>query len=206
MSFSFAQLISTAVRLTLLCTPFFVLSVFFSITGNMELSEKRILARRTATAVLFAAYIIYLFGGLLFKYLGITLDAFRVGAGLVLMLSGIELVRTSGVPSGRDLGDNNDVSVVPLAIPVTLGPGTIGALLEMGAREGAKLSEKIIDCVAIFIASSVLFSVLYYSDALAKRLKGKGIVIVTKLTGMYLVALAAEIIFNGIKGFLNIGA
>ena len=64
MSFSFAHFISTAVRLTLLCTPFFVLSVFFSITGELTIAEKRVLARRTATAVLCAACIIYLFGGL----------------------------------------------------------------------------------------------------------------------------------------------
>ena len=204
MSFSFAHFISTAVRLTLLCTPFFVLSVFFSITGDLSLSEKRTLARRTATAVLCAACVIYLFGGLLFQYLGITLNAFRIGAGLVLMLSGIELVRTTGVPKGRDVGGDNDVSVVPLAIPVTLGPGTIGALLEMGAKEGVTFSTRINDCAAIAVASAVLFAVLYFSDTLARLLKGKGIVIVTKLTGMYLVALAAEIIFTGIKGFLKI--
>ncbi|MBQ7396409.1 MAG: MarC family protein [Lentisphaeria bacterium] len=204
MTFSFAHFISTAVRLTLLCTPFFVLSVFFSITGELTLNEKRILARRTATAVLMAAIVIYLFGGLLFQYLGITLNAFRIGAGLVLMLSGIELVRTTGVPKGRDVGGDNDVSVVPLAIPVTLGPGTIGALLEMGAKEGVNLSTRINDCLAIAVASAILFSVLFFADSLAKLLKGKGIVIVTKLTGMYLVALAAEIIFTGIKGFLHI--
>lgn len=204
MTFSFAHFISTAVRLTLLCTPFFVLSVFFSITGELTLNEKRILARRTATAVLMAAIVIYLFGGLLFQYLGITLNAFRIGAGLVLMLSGIELVRTTGVPKGRDIGGDNDVSVVPLAIPVTLGPGTIGALLEMGAKEGVNLSTRINDCLAIAVASAILFSVLFFADSLAKLLKGKGIVIVTKLTGMYLVALAAEIIFTGIKGFLHI--
>ena len=50
MTFSFAHFISTAVRLTLLCTPFFVLSVFFSITGELTIAEKRVLARRTATA------------------------------------------------------------------------------------------------------------------------------------------------------------
>ena len=119
------------------------------------------------------------------------------------MLSGIELVRTTGVPKGRDVGGDNDVSVVPLAIPVTLGPGTIGALLEMGAKEG-NLVIRINDCAAILVASAVLFAVLFFSDALARLLKGKGIVIVTKLTGMYLVALAAEIIFTGISGFLKI--
>ncbi|MBE6387695.1 MAG: MarC family protein [Lentisphaerae bacterium] len=204
MAFSFSHFISTAVRLTLLCTPFFVLSVFFSITGDLQLKEKRTLARRTATAVLVAAFVIYLFGGLLFQYLGITLNAFRIGAGLVLMLSGIELVRASGVPKGRDIGGDNDVSVVPLAIPVTLGPGTIGALLEMGAKEGATISTKINECGAIVVASAVLFVVLFFSDSLARILKGKGIVIVTKLTGMYLCALAAEIIFTGIAGFLHI--
>ena len=61
MAFSVSHFIGTAVRLTLLCTPFFVLSVFFSITGDLKLEEKRTLARRTATAVLIAAFVIYLF-------------------------------------------------------------------------------------------------------------------------------------------------
>lgn len=199
--FTLTRFVGTAIRLTLLCTPFFCLSVFFTITNGMPLSEKRHLASRTALAVFTGAMILYLFGQLIFEFLGITLDAFRIGSGLVLMLSGIAMVNSSGVPKGRETG-NNDVAVVPLAIPVTLGPGTIGALLVMGAN-CPSAGARIVESGSIVVAASVLWAVLYFSDFLARLLKEKGIVIVTKLTGMYLVALAAEIMFTGIAAFLN---
>ena len=126
--------IGMVVQFFFLLTPFFVLSLFVSLTSGMELPRQRKLAVRTTLAVMTIVLIIYLLGDRIFGYLGISLDAFRIGAGLVLLLSGIEVVRSSGTPSGtRQCDDDGDIAVVPLAIPYTVGPGTIGTLLTMGA-------------------------------------------------------------------------
>ena len=144
---------------------------------------------------------IYLFGETLFSYLGIGLDAFRIGAGLVLMLNGISMVRDTVVP-GRQVEAEGDLAVVPLAMPTTVGPGTTGALLVMGAGVKGGVSERIVVLLAIAIASFILFWMLYYSEYISNLVKRKGIAILSKLTGMYLVALAAQIIFDGIRNFL----
>ena len=89
-------IIRTMVNMFLLMTPFFVLSVFVSLTDQMTIKARHRLAIRTTLAILIICTIIYLFGDVIFEYLGITLDAFRIGAGLVLLLSGIELVRGTG--------------------------------------------------------------------------------------------------------------
>ncbi|MBQ7206716.1 MAG: MarC family protein [Lentisphaeria bacterium] len=195
------QLIGTVVRLTLLMTPFFVLAVFISCCEGWPQKARSTLARRTGVAVMVICMVIYLIGETLFRYLGISLDAFRIGAGLVLLLNGVSMVRETSVP-GRQVETDGDISVVPLALPTTVGPGTIGALLVMGAAaHGA--TEKIVGLLSIAIASTVIFLVLNYSEYIARIIKHKGITILSKLTGMYLVALAAQIIFEGVRNFLR---
>ena len=196
----FSNLVGTVVRLTLLMTPFFVLAVFIASCEGWPQKERSSLARRVAISVMVICMVIYLFGETLFRYLGIGLDAFRIGAGLVLMLNGIAMVRDNVVP-GRHVEAEGDLAVVPLALPTTVGPGTIGALLVMGA--GVKeTSERIVVLLAIAIAALILFFILNYSEYISRLVKRKGITILSKLTGMYLVALAAQIIFDGIRNFL----
>ena len=129
-----SAIIGVFVKIFFLLTPFFVLSVYVTLTRGEEEISRRKLAARTTIAVLVIAMVLYLFGEQIFRYLGITLDAFRIGSGIVLLLSGIEVVRGSGIPTGvRQSNDDGDISVVPLAIPYTVGPGTVGTLLVMGA-------------------------------------------------------------------------
>ncbi|MBR2374552.1 MAG: MarC family protein [Lentisphaeria bacterium] len=197
-----SSFIGLIVKLFLLLTPFFILSIFIVTTEDMEKRKRKNLALRVASAVTVISLVIFLFGELIFRYLGITLNAFRIGCGLVLMLSGIDLVRDSGIPKARDLDTGDDPAVVPLALPCTVGPGTIGTLLVLGT-EVSSGSERIFDCVAIVIACLGVGLMLYFSNGVANALKSRGVKILSKLTGMYLVALAAQIMADGVIGFLK---
>ena len=136
-----SYVIGLLVKLFLLLTPFFILSVFVSTCDGMESRSRRSLALRTGFAVICASVIIYMFGKIIFECLGISLNAFRIGAGLVLMLNGIDMVRSS-LPKNRINEDSDsDPAVVPLAIPTTVGPGTIGTLLVMGATVAERAAE-----------------------------------------------------------------
>ena len=198
MNTDISSAIAVIIKLFLLLTPFFILSVFVTTCANLDAKSQKKLAIRVATAVTVATVVIYLFGALIFKYLGISLDAFRIGAGLVLMLSGIDMVRGGDTPKARDLGEySSDPAVVPLAIPTTVGPGTIGTLLVMGQGAFERPLRCIYEVCAIVIASILVGVMLYYGRHLKQLLKDKGLNILSKLTGMYIVALAAQIIFTG---------
>ena len=197
-----SSFISLTVKLFLLLTPFFILSIFIVTTEEMTDRKRKNLALRVGAAVTIISLIIFLFGELIFRYLGITLDAFRIGCGLVLMLSGIDLVRDSSIPKARDLDAGDDPAVVPLALPCTVGPGTIGTLLVIGT-EVSSHSVRLLDCIAIVIACLGVGLMLYFSHGVAQALKARGVKILSKLTGMYLVALAAQIMGDGIMGFIK---
>ncbi len=194
-------LIEVFIRIFFLLTPFFILSIFVTLTKDEEFAVRRKLAIRTTVAVFIIVMVLYLFGVTIFNFLGITLDAFQIGAGIVLLLSGIEIVRGSGVPGGRQSSEDGDISVVPLAIPYTVGPGTVGALLVMSAT-GPSGNAKLIEVIGITLAVGALGLLLFFSDTLERVLKRKGLSILSKLTGLYLAALASQIIFQGIKNIL----
>lgn len=205
-----SYIIGLVVKLFLLLTPFFVLSVFITTCDGMEEKSRNKLALRTGGAVILACLILYLFGEMIFDCLGISLNAFRIGAGLVLMLNGIDMVRSS-LPKNRQISEEGDPAVVPLAIPTTVGPGTIGTLLVMGATGAARAAEVGanrfiffgVELFAVILAGIGVTAMLRYSAGVNRLLKDKGVRILSKLTGMYIVALAAQIIFDGVKGFLR---
>lgn len=76
--------INLATKLFFLLTPFFVLSVFLSMTEHMDRATQRRVAMRTTLAVAIICMVLYLAGNPIFATLGITLDGFRIGAGSLL--------------------------------------------------------------------------------------------------------------------------
>lgn len=195
-----SSFISEWLKFFFLLTPFFVLSVFLTYTATFSLKERQAVAIRVILAVTVISGVLVGFGGPLFQLFGITLDSFRVGAGVLLFLSGINLARDSGTNTAST--DNlKTMAVVPLAIPVTVGPATTGALLIMGAD----MREQGFQFPVIFGLLAAILSVglLLYLGSQIERLVGKiGIVILSRLTGLILTALAAQILFAGIKGLL----
>ena len=91
---------------------------------------------------------------------------------------------------------------MPLAIPTIVGPGTIGALLVMGA-DGGELSLRIAISLGIVTAIILLGFVLLAAERLEHILKRNGIQILSKVTGLMLAALSAQIIFDGIRNFIK---
>lgn len=195
--------ISTFLKMFFIMTPFFVLSVFLTVTNDVTASEKKALAVKVTISVIVASLILLFFGKHIFSIFGITLDAFRIGAGALLFLTAVELVK--GNKDGTNIS-NKDVTqhaVVPLAIPITIGPGAIGILLVMGATF-EKTSSLITGSLAMICAVVVIGFMLYSSTIFEKMLGKQGLLVISKITGLFLAAISAQIIFTGIKNFLEI--
>ncbi len=177
------------------------MSAFLSLTRGFQDYEKKRIAIKVAIAVMISSFMIYLFGRYIFELFGITLDAFRIGAGTILFLSALSMLSDKN-DTARET-NNQDIAVVPLAMPMTVGPGVIGVLLVMGAEAGSVM-EKIIIGGALFLAV-VTLGIMLYLSAIVKRLIGEqGLVLLPKITGLFVSAIAAQIIFTGIQNFLKI--
>ncbi|WP_020677718.1 MarC family protein [Geopsychrobacter electrodiphilus] len=192
--------ISVYLKMFMILTPFFVISAFLSLTQKYTAAERQQTAIKVTLAVIVTCFVFFVFGRYIFALFGITLDAFRIGAGAVLFISAIGLIQGTRIVASTD--PDQELAVVPLAIPITVGPGTIGALLVMGASLKG-MPDKIVASAALLAAILSVGGLLLVSGRLEKVIGQQGLVILTKLTGLFVSAIAAQIFFTGVKNFLG---
>jgi multiple antibiotic resistance protein len=183
-------------------SPFFAVSMFLLLSGDMDARTRHRCALRTGTAILVICLLVYFCGNLVFKILGITLPAFQVGAGALLFLTSINMV--TGKRSEIVLNKDEDFAVVPLAIPMIVGPGTIGTVLVLGT-EINNAQEKFVAAGAILLAVVMISLFLFLAMPIGRVLGQKGLQMMMKLTGLILTAIAAQIVLTGVRDFLHLG-
>ena len=196
-------LINNYIKFFFLLTPFAGVSIFLAMTKDQTLKQRRRSAMKVTGAVVVIATILFFFGTWIFGLFGITIDAFRIGAGVLLFLSGIELVKSSHRAGAiePEEGGNDEMWVVPLAIPIIVGPATIGAMLVIGS-ELDTAREQAIGYAGLFLAIISVGSLLFTASGVEKVIGPRGLVIFSKLTGLVFCVLAAQLMMTGIKNFL----
>lgn len=189
-----------SIKLYALMTPPAVLSAFLSYTRGFERQRKFAVAFKTSMAMFILGASLFLCGSSIFELFGFTLDAFRIGAGILLMRLGISLMDDDGESAPQKT--SGDFSIVPLAIPIGMGPASIGAVVVMGAA-CTSLMETLAGLLSLLIAALGMFALLCMAGPVARALRTTGIAVLAKLTGLLLAALAAQVIFTGVQGFLR---
>ena len=198
----FSEFFGTALKLFALMTPPAVLSAFLSGTKSYPTARKRATAIHTGVAVFVIGVVLYFFGESIFGVFGFTLDAFRIGSGVLLFLTAVSLMNeTTDHPS---MPVDADISVVPLAIPLCMGPASIGTVMVMGASASTP-QERLIGAAALLVASGGVLLLLLMAESVEKVLHRTGIAVLSKLTGLLLAAIAAQVIFTGIQSYLGRG-
>ncbi|UDL05199.1 MarC family protein [Marinobacter sp. CA1] len=200
----FSTYLSSTVRFVFLLAPFFVVTMFLALTRGQPVAEKNSIIRRATVAALVLGLILFFAGPVLFNAIGITLNSFRIGAGSLLFLTAISLVNsgTRNHATGLPQEDRDDIAVVPMAIPVMIGPATIGAILVYGAE--LKSVPEVVGGVLALVTGLLLLALLLYLSGYLERMLGKtGLNILSKVSGLILSAMAAEIVLTGIAGFIK---
>lgn len=193
-------LLTSTINFFFLLTPFFVLSLYLEICKNKDEKESKVIAWKTTFYILFICLFILFFGQTVFKMMGITLIAFQIGSGLILLLSGISMMKDKEIKT-RPLLNNADPSLIPLTLPITVGPGTLGALFVLGAKISFNI-ETVMMVSGICIAVFLIWILLYFSKYIYKLIGDNGLDILSKLTGLFLSIIAVQSILNGITSFV----
>lgn len=191
-------LVSTWIKFFFLLTPSFAVTMFLSLTGGRSPKERSIVALRVTFAVAVVSVVLFFAGNTIFEILGITLDSFRVGGGALLFVSAVTLIYGGGGQPAPE----EDMAVVPLAIPVIVGPATTGAILVMGA-EMPGAGARLMGLAGLLLAVLCVGLVLLAANQVERVIKRRGIQILTKLTGLVVAAIAAQMVFEGAKNLLR---
>jgi len=190
--------IAFGLKFFFLFTPFFALSMFLAMTADRSPAERRALAHRVALATVVIAGALLFFGPFIFDLFGITVDAFRIGAGILLLLTAISLMNPKVVSATQE----EDISVVPLAMPVIVGPASCGALM-VSSADLVTFAEKLVAMAALVTALGFIWIILLLGTWIEKQLGARGLSILMRLTALVLAALSAQMIMTGVVGFLK---
>ncbi|POQ99663.1 hypothetical protein AU468_10155 [Alkalispirochaeta sphaeroplastigenens] len=191
---------STFIGLFFLLTPFFVLSSFLALTQGYTSAQRRRLALEVALGTMAVGITLFLLGNHIFALFGINLHSFRMGTGILLMLSAINLVQGGSTAPLKGI-DREAISIVPLAIPITVGPATVGYLLVLSSEQTAP-AEAALTLGAFALAACAVGTLLFISSWIERVLGRSGITILSKITGLILSALAAQMFMQGFTQFL----
>ena len=201
-------IVNNILKFLFLMTPFFVLSMYLAYTQGWATKQKRTLALRVGLSIFVISVVLFYFGRWIFSVFDITIDAFRIGGGGLLFLSAVGLVngkvedKKPAQVEDEEVSERkiSNIAVVPLAIPVTVGPGTTAALLVSGG-DAVTWSQKLYGTVSLLFAVLILTMILFAGSKIEEKVGKNGIVILSKITGLILAAMAAQMIFTGARNY-----
>jgi len=196
------------IALFALMNPFSLLGIYLDITQKFsELYKKKLLLVMiiAVNIILFS----FLFGGEeLLGFFGVDLAGFTVAGGIIIFLMGLTMVRakqseihhTSEEGEEAKGGENPaSVGVVPLAIPILAGPGTISVVIN-NAHTFNSLTGDLAIVIGIVLVSIIVYFVFRFGTIIAKKLGKTGMNIITRIMGLILMAMAFDMMAKGLTG------
>jgi len=186
-----------------LVDPFAALPTFLAITAGADSARrKRIAFKGSLTALIVLGGFAFL-GEQIFKLFGITLPAFELAGGIILLLIGLDMLQAKRSPTQEAAGDTvaaaqkEDAGIVPLGVPMLAGPGAITSVMVLVGQAQTHW-QMVAILVSIAFTAAVCYLVLGHSDRVARLLGDTGIRILVRIMGLLLVALAAQYFVNGL--------
>lgn len=199
------DLINTFVVLFIVIDPIGIVPLFAAMTHGSPLAEQRRMALRGTLLASAMLLLFFLMGGPLIQALGISLPAFRIAGGLLLLLLAIDMVfaRQSGLRSTtqreqHEAERRHDVSVFPLAFPLIAGPGALTTVLLMASSWQQRV-EWFGMLGVILAVLGLTLAMLWYAPLIMQRLGETGTNVIIRLFGLILTALAVQFILDGIR-------
>ncbi|HJK07536.1 MAG TPA: NAAT family transporter [Methanocorpusculum sp.] len=208
-------IVSSAITLFIILDPLLSTSMFIDLTRG--LSGKEVLKQAgIATSVAGVLMLVFLvFNDVIFSILNIELDSFKVAGGIILFILGLQIVlglaiggkaaheaRAEQARDGAELLPGTvrkSMAGVIIGTPIMCGPGTITTVMIIGSEYGI-----LITAVAIILALLVIWMILAFSSRITAVLGETVIVILSKIVGLLLTAIAVHTIWSGVVGLIGL--
>lgn len=209
----FLEYLSSAL-VTLLVTldPPGLAPIFLSLTRGMSESERKQVAVRACIIAFCIMAFFGLAGDVVLKALGVSLPAFRIAGGLLLFWIAFEMVferRNERKQATAETAITQDhirnVAAFPLGIPLMAGPGALTAMILLAGRASgdfAMLGALVATCGLVILSCLAVF---WLAVPIARLLGVTGNVVLTRLLGVILAALAVQFVIDGVQAVVRAG-
>jgi len=197
----------TFTTLLAVINPLEAIPIFLQLTGGQSTNVHRAIARRSCIYATLLLFFFLLFGNLVLRVFDIPLSMVRIVGGIILMRIGFEMFSPNpagGILPVKGSGSaarEEDIAIVPLAMPIMVGPGAIATVLGMASL--VKHSEIALEtvaalAVAILLTMGTTYLILAYAREVVGRIGPKGIDASTRIVGFFVACMGMGLIFHGL--------
>jgi multiple antibiotic resistance protein len=182
---------------------------FISMTTHMTKADKIYVAKRSVLVACIIAIIFSVLGDIILNLFNITVHSLRVAGGVLLFLVAIDMLfaRTTreSITSEelKDAAQRENISIFPIAMPLLTGPGAITTIIVL-IKTADSLDLKLVVIGAILLTFIFTFLIFRFSDYFNRVVGMTGMLVMTRLMGLFLAAIAVDFISTGIKGIFNL--
>jgi multiple antibiotic resistance protein len=197
----------TFISLLALVNPLGAIPFFISFTAGNTHAERRKIVRIASITVASVIAFTTLLGEQVIAFFGISVNSFQVGGGIIMLLMAISMINaqpggTKTTPEETVEGELKDnIAVVPLAIPLLTGPGTISTVIIYSDKANGFVGLMTLIAAGVVIAL-VTFVALSAAEPISRVLGRTGINVATRLMGLMLAALGVELIVEGLTALI----
>jgi multiple antibiotic resistance protein len=184
-------------------------TIFLSITPNHTPSDRAALATKASIAVFIILTAFALLGNRIFDFFGITIDAFRIAGGLILLKISLDMLevkstRTRHTPEeDKESMGREDIAVIPLAMPMLSGPGAISTVIVLSGQANTFERMGLLQ-IAIFLNAVLVFLILRSSVRIVSFMKETGLRLFSRILGIVLASIAIQFIVTGIQNSFSL--
>ena len=193
------------VAMIIMLNPLGSISIFLQLTKRS--TKHRQIAKSTAVAIIIIMLVTLWTGEELLNLLGISIPSFRFAGGIILLLMGLAMLQSRESPVSHTSEDDaaakerESIAVVPMALPVIVGPGAISTMIIATGDYPRMLDRMTLSIICIFLGIAV-GAMLYYATSIFKLVGESVIKVVTRIMGMIIMAIAVGMLADGLIGLL----
>jgi multiple antibiotic resistance protein len=203
--------ISAFTAIFAIVNPMSGVMTFISLTSSMSNPDRTYVARRSVILACIMALIFALSGEYILSFFSITTDSLRIAGGILLFLVALDMLFariTRESITKEELSDaarRENISIFPMAMPMLTGPGAITTIiLYTNPTHGNILQARLIVIAAILLTFIITFLIFRFSDYFNKVVGVTGMLVMTRIMGIFLGAIAVSFVSEGIKGLFQL--
>ena len=183
--------------------------MFLSITAGDPPDQRRRTAFRAALATWITLCVFALAGGVIFRAFGISLGAFKIAGGIMLLLMSIDMMRAQPSPTRTTVEEQDegrkrdDVAIFPLAVPMLAGPGAIATVMVLMSRADWQPIPTLSVFFAVTLTCVVAWLLMRWASSADKYLPKTMLRAFERIMGLLLAAVAVEFIAGGVRDMIH---
>ena len=187
--------------------PIGTLPFFVSLTEGFDPADRKVVLNHSVMTLGIILTLFALVGRFLFQAFGFSLAAFEVAGGILLFVVAYEMIfgefgRAKLSPADREhaVAQRDEISIVPLGVPLLAGPGAISTVMIYEANAGSDPVGILATFVAIAITTVATFLIFTYGQRILRALGRVGVMAMTRVLGLLLAAVGVQFVATGIVG------